>query len=149
MPSGSGLEEAANALVFAGLPKRFGLAIVDGRAPDPAVTDEFAATRSSSRRPGPSFGDRRPVGDSRGGGRGRRLRSGGPATPVVDATLVAVLDGPAELQNDYGLAIFPAALLDAADMGVSATQMGVALTPGSTIDDSASSTSWTTPRSSG
>ena len=136
VPSGSGLEEAANALVFAGPPNALGLAIVDGRAPDPAVTDEFAATRSFVEATGAALGDRFdlwviPAAAAEDAG----FEAEDQATPVVDATLVAVLDGPAELQNDYGLAIFPAALLDAADMGVSATQMGVALTPGSTIDD--------------
>jgi ABC-type lipoprotein release transport system permease subunit len=136
VPSGSGLEEAANAIVFAGPPNALGLAIVDGRAPDPAVAREFAATRSFVESTGAELGDRFvlwviPAAAAEVAG----FEAEDQATPVVDATLVAVLDGPSELQNDYGLAMFPMALLDAADMGVAATQMGVALTPGSTLDD--------------
>ena len=135
VPQGAGLEEATNALVFAGSHAAFGTALVDGREPDPAAPDEFAATRSFVRATGASLGDRFdlwviPQGPADVSG----FDAADQATRLLRGTLVGIVDGPSELQDGYPLVAFPAGVLDlrdVGDVGVSATVNVVSLEPGS------------------
>lgn len=43
--------------------------------------------------------------------------------------------GTADLQDDYGLSVFPSSLLDEGDIGISATQTALRLVPGATLDE--------------
>lgn len=58
-----------------------------------------------------------------------------PAGPTMPATLVGIIDGPSELQDPYPIAVFPAALLDAGDVGVASSVRLVALAGQATIDE--------------
>ena len=136
VPSGGGLDEVVDALVFAGVPDSLGTTVVDGRAPDPGSTDEFAATRPFMEATGAQLGDRfdlwaipQAAADAAG------FDAAAAATRIGDAALVGVLDGPAVLQDPSPLAVFPTGLLDAGDVGVAATHTAVSLAPGSTVDD--------------
>lgn len=136
VPEGAGLDQIVEALVFAGVPDALGTAIVDGRAPDPASTDEFAATRSFVETTGAALGDHFDLWViPQEGADVAGFDAADQAVPMADATLVGVLDGPAELQDGYPLTIFPTGLLDAGDVGVAATQTIVSLSPGSTVGD--------------
>ena len=134
VPRGSGLDEATDALVFAGSQGAFGTRLVEGREPDPQTRREFAATRSFVDATHASLGDRFdlwviPPGPAERLG----YDAADQAVRKVTGTLVGVLDGPSELQDGYALTVFPSILLDDGDVGISATQSIVSLTPGSTI----------------
>ncbi len=58
-----------------------------------------------------------------------------PAGPTVTATLVGVIDGAADLQDGYTISLFPPALLELGDVGLSGAQSAVGLAPGATTDD--------------
>lgn len=136
VPRGAGLEEAADALVFAGSHTAFGTALVDGREPDPAAPDEFAATRSFVRATGASLGDRVdlwviPQGPADASG----FDAADQATRLLRGTLVGIVDGPSELQDGSPLVAFPAGVLDLGDVGIAATVNVVSLEPGATVDD--------------
>jgi ABC-type lipoprotein release transport system permease subunit len=136
VPQGAGLDETADALVFAGSQASFGTTVVEGREPDPAAPDEFAATRSFVWATGASLGDRFdlwviPQGPADTSG----FDAADHAVRLLRGTLVGVVDGPAELQDGYPLVAFPAGVLDLGDVGVAATHSVVSLEPGSTIDD--------------
>jgi hypothetical protein len=136
VPSGGGPDEITDALVFAGAPEALATTVVAGRAPDPTTTDEFVGTRGFTESTGAALGDRfdlfvipQAAADSAG------FDAATEAVPVATATLVGVVDGANMLQDPTGIAVFPAALLDNPDVGVSSTQTAVALAPGSTQDD--------------
>lgn len=131
-----GADESVNALVFAGSEAAFGTRLVEGREPDAAAPGEFAATRSFVASAHASLGDRFdlrviPQGPADALG----FDAGSQAVRLLRGTLVGVIDGPSELQDGYALTIFPVAVLDAGDVGISATQSVVSLTPGSTVHD--------------
>jgi hypothetical protein len=65
----------------------------------------------------------------------RGFDAGVPAGPVLNGTLVGVIDGPSDLESNYDVALFPHTLLDQGDVGVAATVGVASLTPGSTVSD--------------
>jgi putative ABC transport system permease protein len=133
VPEGSGPDEAVDALVFAGSHVAFGMRLVEGRKPDPVAPAEFAATRSFVESTDASLGERFdllviPQGPADAFGFDAQEQ----AVRMPGATLVGVIDGPSELEDSSPLTLFPETLLSAGDVGVSATQIAVSLTPGST-----------------
>ena len=131
-----GRTDGANTLVFAGSQSAFGTRLVDGREPDPAAPDEFAATRSFVESNHASLGDHFDLSViPQGSADALGFDAGEQAVRLLRGTLVGVIDGPSELQDGYALAIFPVTLLDAGDVGISATQSVVSLAPGSTVRD--------------
>ena len=135
-PSGGGVDELLDALVFAGSSDALATTLVEGRAPDPTATDEFVGTRGFAEATGAALGDRfdlfaipQAAADAAG------FDAAGEAVKIGTATLVGVMDGANVLQDPTGLAVFPSALLDNPDVGVSSTQTAVALAPGATQDD--------------
>lgn len=136
VPQGNGLEETSDALVFAGSHAALGTTVVEGREPDPAAPDEFAATRSFVGATGASLGDRFdlwviPQGPADASG----FAAADQVTRLLRGTLVGIVDGPSELQDGYPLTVFPARVLELGDVGVAATQNVVSLAPGATLDD--------------
>jgi hypothetical protein len=131
-------DQQADALVFVGTPEAVGTRVVEGRSPDADHPGEFLASRSFMTGTGAELGDEfhlitltQEQGDTSG------FDTDEPAGPSLDATLVGVIAGPGDdLDGDgYAIALFPSALLDVGDIGVSGSQAAVALAPGATIDD--------------
>ena len=59
----------------------------------------------------------------------------GPDLPTLTVTLVGIIGGPAELQDEFPLGVFPLALLDDEPIGVSASQSLVTLADGADLSD--------------
>ncbi len=123
-------------LVFAGSQASFGTVVVAGREPDPQNPAEFVATKSFLERSGSQLGTQLdlwviPSGPAHDQG----FDAHGQAYRLLTATLVGVIDGPAQLQDGDPVAAFPASLLSAGDVGISATISNVTLAPGATIED--------------
>lgn len=132
---GEGDDGPADVLVFAGSATAFGDRLVDGRQAAPDRPGEFVATRSFLDSTGADLGATfRLLTFTAAQGRDQGFDAQ-PEGPTFDATLVGVLDGPAGLSDDYALALFPSSLLDAGDIGISASIASVVLEPGSGIDD--------------
>ncbi len=128
--------EPVEGFVFAGSPRAFGARVIDGREPQRAAPGEFVATRSWLSQVGARLGDRFRVltitqdqADERG------FDAIDPEAPTLPATLVGVIDGPNELQDETPLALFGEALLHAGDVGLSSSVGVVALGPGANVDD--------------
>jgi hypothetical protein len=128
--------EIIEGFVFAGSHRAFGARVADGREPDPAAPGEFVATRSWLSEAGAQLGDQFQVltitqdqADELG------FDVPAPEGPTLPATLVGVIDGPNELQDETPLALFGEALLDEGDVGVASSVGVVALGPGTTVDD--------------
>jgi hypothetical protein len=133
---GGSRDDGIDGLVFAGSPAAVGTRLVDGREPDPAAPGEFVATRSFVASAGASLGDTFelwviPQGPAASSG----FDAADQAIPLLTATLVGVADGLSELSDGTPMAVFPVTLLDAGDVGISATQSVVSLAPGATVDD--------------
>jgi hypothetical protein len=139
LPTGSSPAEGddpVDAIVFAGSPAAIGTRVVEGREPRRAMPGEFVATRSMVEAAHLTLGQRFdlwviPAGPAETSG----FDAADQAAPLIGATLVGVVDGPSELQDGSSVAVFPEALLDAGDVGISATEMAVALAPGASISD--------------
>jgi putative ABC transport system permease protein len=133
---GTGEDEPVEALTFAGSHTAFGERVTGGREPERSAPGECVATSSWLSLTGARLGDQftlvtitQEQADERG------FDVAEPEGPTLPATLVGVIDGPVELQGPTPIALFPPALLDAGDVGVSATVGVVSLEPGSTLDD--------------
>ena len=136
-PEGTKQGSEADALVFAGSHRALGMRLVAGRDPDPATRTEFVATRSFVETKGVALGAKFNVltisqeqADAAGfdafGTEGAARRS-------LEAVLVGVSDGPAELNEPMPLAVLPTSLLDDPDIRVAATIMSVRLRAGTDL----------------
>jgi hypothetical protein len=131
-----GGDEQLDTLVFAGSLAALGDRLVDGRVPNPSAPGEFVATKSFVKAAKAALGDEftlititQEQADESG------FDVAEPGGPTLAATLVGVIDGPAELQDDYALTAFPATLLDQGDVGIAASVGAIDLEPGATLDD--------------
>ena len=125
-----------DALVFLGTSAASGVRLVEGREPDPDNPTEFAASRTFVEQSGARLGDSfelvtltQEQADLVG------FDAETPAGPTSPATLVGVFDGATELQDNYSYVVFPTSLVELGDIGLSATQISVALQPGRTTAD--------------
>lgn len=132
---GMGEADVIEGLVFAGSQEAFGARVIDGREPDRTAPGEFVATASWLTEAGATLGDQFQVLTVSQ----EQADAGGfdaePEGPTVPATLIGVIDGPNELQDETPLALFPVTLLDAGEVGVASSVGLMALEPGATIDD--------------
>jgi hypothetical protein len=126
----------AQALIFAGSIGPLGARLVQGRLPEPTRPDEFVVTRNFFRHIHAHLGDHLDLvtftqaqADASG------FDAQNPAGPKIRGTLVGVIDGPSDLDDNSQLALFPRSLLDQGDIGTSGTVVVAALTPGSTMAD--------------
>ncbi|HEX7275752.1 MAG TPA: ABC transporter permease, partial [Acidimicrobiales bacterium] len=131
-PSG----EPIDALVFSGTHRAIGARVVAGREPDPGQVGELVMTRHVGA-PGFDVGTRFDLvtltqEQAEEGGYEGFVQ--GPKGPTVDAVLVGIIDGPAELNDPEfaALVIAPPALLDL-DVGGAITVMSVRLRPGTDL----------------
>ena len=128
--------EALDGLVFVGGQGAFGTRLVEGHLPDDAHPSQFAATRDLADAAGLQLGDHLDLLTFTADQAAAAGFATDPAGPVIDATLVGVLDGPGVLNGDFGgVTLFPASLLDEGDIGIAATVGNVDLRPGATIGD--------------
>jgi putative ABC transport system permease protein len=128
--------DPVEALTFAGSHRAFGARVTDGREPERSTPGEFVATSSWLLLTGARLGDQFTLVTISQ----QQADEGGfdvadPEGPTLPATLVGVIEGPAELQDETPIALFPPSLLEVGDAGVSATVGLVSLEPGSTLDD--------------
>jgi putative ABC transport system permease protein len=119
------------ALVFSGSPPAIGMRLVSGRQTDPDIADEFVATQDFVDATNARIGDSFEIvtytqqqADSSG------FEEPTPEGPRLEATLVGVVDGPSQLNDDTPLAVVSAALLREPDVGVSQTFNAVDLRDG-------------------
>ncbi|HVE45617.1 MAG TPA: FtsX-like permease family protein [Acidimicrobiales bacterium] len=128
-----------DALVFTGSHRALGTRLTAGREPSPESRTEFVATRSFVDAKGVKLGARLDLftitqeqADTAGfdafGTEGAARRS-------LEAVLVGVVDGPAQLNDATPLAVMPISLLDDPDIGVASTIMAVELRAGTNRDD--------------
>ncbi len=129
-------EAPVQGFVFAGSLRAFGARVVDGREPDRAEAGEFVATRSWLATAGAEVGDRFQLltltqvqADEAG------FDVEEPAGPVLEATVVGVIESLSELQNEIPLTLFGTAVLDVGDVGVASTVGLVTLEPAATVGD--------------
>ena len=131
-----GDRELVDALVFAGSSEPLTIRVVEGRLPDPEVPTEFVVSRDFAEETGTRIGDRvRLVTVSTVTAEATGFAGGVPDGPSFEAELVGTVRGPAELQDDYMLAVFPGSLLAAGDIGVASTQHVIQLSDGSSQAD--------------
>jgi len=131
-----GDRELVDALVFAGSSEPLTMRVVEGRLPDPEVPTEFVVSRDFAEETGTRIGDRvRLVTVSTVTAEAAGFAGGVPDGPSFEAELVGTVRGPAELQDDYMLAVFPGSLLAAGDIGVASTQHVIQLSDGSSQAD--------------
>ncbi|MEO6318814.1 MAG: hypothetical protein ABIP36_08520 [Acidimicrobiales bacterium] len=128
--------EPIEGFVFAGSPRAFGARVIEGRPLDPAIPGGFVATRSWLTESKAQVGDRlRLLTITQAQADELGFDVAEPAGPTLPVTLVGVIDGPNELEDETPLALFPAALLDAGDVGLASSVGLVALAPSATLDD--------------
>ena len=124
----------ADAAVFAGSHRAVGSRLVAGRDPDPQSRTEFVATRSFIEANGVAVGarfDLMTISQEQADLAGFETAS---ARRRLEAVLVGVVDGPAELDDPTPLAVLPTSLLDDPGIGVATTIMSVRLRPGTDLD---------------
>jgi putative ABC transport system permease protein len=127
--------EPLDALVFTGSFAAGGLRLVSGRAPADASPEEFVATRSFATNQHASIGDQYQLvtlTQEQAATNGFSVLD--PQGPTLTARLVGVVDGPAELQESTPLVFFGHNLRDVGDIGLSQTNIAVALDPGVTLE---------------
>lgn len=136
--------EYVDSLVFAGSQDAFGTYLTEGVEPNPGVPGEFPAefrgefiaSQSFADSTGAELGDRfQLVTLTEEQARQSGFDNPNPGGPTITATVVGIITGTADIQDDYAIALFPPTLLDQGDIGISASQSTVRLTPGSTLDD--------------
>ena len=118
-------------LVFSGSPSVFDLRLVSGRQVDPDRDDEFVATQDFVDATDARFGDTFEIVtytqqqvDSSG------FDEPSPEGPRIEATLVGVVDGPSQLNDNTPIAVVSASLVQMPDVGVSATFNAIDLRDG-------------------
>lgn len=127
---------AVDAIAFAGSPAAVGADLVDGRAAERA--DEFVASEAFLEASGLSVGDEvrfDRISRERADELGFDAFAQGPDLPSLEATLVGVVGGPSELQDEFPFAVFPATLLDDEPIGVAASPGLVSLVDGAEVED--------------
>ena len=130
--------EFVDAIAFAGSPEALAAELIDGRFADPSRPDEFVASQSFVDTAGVAIGDELELARI---SREAAERSGfdafteGPDLPPLTVELVGIIGGPAELQDEFPLGVFPLALLDDEPIGVSASQSLVTLADGADLSD--------------
>jgi ABC-type lipoprotein release transport system permease subunit len=125
------------ALVFAGTEQAFGARIVAGRALDQGVDDEFVATRSFVAATGAAVGDKLQLYTitQEQAAAGDFGKAAIPTQPTLTATLVGVMDASALIEDPTPFVLFPKALIDRPEIGISSTMISVRLDDGT--DESA------------
>lgn len=125
--------------VFAGSHLAFGARVTGGRLPDEADPGQFVATPSWLAEARAEVGDLfevRTITQAQADEAGFDVSV--PAGPTLAATLVGVIDGPSELEDETPLALFGPALLDVGDeggVGVASSVGLVTLAPAATVED--------------
>ena len=133
-PGSSPLSE--DLVVFAGSATAIGERVGEGRAPASDRPNEFVLARSVFDSAKLKLGDHfRLVTFNAAQAKAKGFEAGEPEGLRLDATLVGVLDGPAQLQDGSAVAVFPGSLLNAGDVGTAITVASVGLAPGATIQD--------------
>ena len=130
--------EFVDAIAFAGSPEALAAELLDGRFADPTRPDEFVASQSFVDTAGVAIGDELELARiSREAAEelGFDAFTEGPDLPTLTVTLVGIIGGPAELQDEFPLGVFPLALLDDEPIGVSASQSLVTLADGADLSD--------------
>lgn len=126
----------AEGLVFAGSPRAVGMAIAEGREPDPRRPEEFVATRSFADVNGVALGatfDLVTLTQEQADRAGfEAFFTEEPQGPSDEVTLVGIVEGPGELDDPTPLAALVPSLLDRGP-GVATTIMSVGLSPGATL----------------
>ena len=127
-------EDFADAFVFVGSHESMGLQIVRGRAP--SAPTEFVASKTLWDVGGIALGDQFDVltftqatADAEGFGTHE------PDGPSFSGTLVGIVDGPALLDEETPVTMFPLSLLSTGDIGISQTSIAVRAEPGIDADD--------------
>lgn len=133
--SASGPADVVEGITFAGDVEALLSEVVEGRAFDVDTPGEFVASSSWIEVADAEIGDRFTlVTISR-----ESALAGGfdaePDGPTFEATLVGRIVGAAELQDEFPLAMFPASLIEGADIGTSASPMLVSLVDGFDLAD--------------
>lgn len=126
-----------DALVFAGSHRAIGTGLVSGREPDTGSDGEIVVSRTLADAEGAEVGARfdlvtltQEQADRAGF---EAFGAEGPKGPVLEAVVVGVVEGPAELNDPTPFAVVQPALLDDPDVGVSATIMSVKLRSGTDL----------------
>jgi hypothetical protein len=130
-------DETLDVLVFAGSAEATGDRVVAGREPDPGRRGEFVASNDYAEENGLSIGDTvhlftlTPEQAADTGFTGEDAPDG----PTLDGVLVGLIDGPADLSDPTGVAVFGTSLLDDARIGTSGSVHAVDLVDGASIDE--------------
>lgn len=130
VPASTG--EPADSLLFAGSAAASGATLIEGREPDPARPQDFAATTSFVDAVGAALGDHFQfvsLSQEQADRFGFALNEA-PLGPTFEATLVGVLAGNADgdpSQPVESLAVFPLTVLDGRDIPVRSSVMAVSL----------------------
>ena len=128
-----GAEDPVEAIAFVGDPRGIGTQVLDGRLPAEDAPDEFVATRLWTEVAGAEIGDRFQLVTITEAAALANGFDAEPDGPSLEATLVGVVGGAAELQDEFPLAVFPLRLLEEGPIGLSATQSLVALADGADL----------------
>jgi hypothetical protein len=131
-----GPDESLDGLVFAGSAEAVGDRLVAGRDPDPGRRGEFVASNDFAEENGLSIGDTvrlftlTPEQVDETG-----FSGSDPDGPTIDGVLVGLVDGPGDLSDPTGTAVFAPSLLDDARIGTSGSVHGIDLVDGASIDE--------------
>ena len=131
-----GPDEPFDGLVFAGAAEATGDRVIAGREPEPARRGEFVASKDLADENGLSIGDAvslvtlTPEQVAETG-----FTGGEPDGPTLDAVLVGLVDGPADLSEPTGTAVFDRSLIDDDPrIATSGSVFAIDLVDGATIE---------------
>ena len=131
-----GPDEPFDGLVFAGDAKATGDRVIAGREPEPARRGEFVASKDLADKNGLSIGEAvslvtlTPEQVAENG-----FIGGEPDGPTLDAVLVGLIDGPADLTEPTGIAVFDRSLIDDEPrIATSGSVFAIDLVDGATIE---------------
>jgi len=132
-----GADKPLEGYVFIGSSDALGQRVIEGRSPAADRIDEFVVSRTFASSFGAHVGDRftletftQAQADAQGF-EGQEPPAGFSET----ATIVGIEDGPSSLEDSTPTAVFPLALLDGHDIGLSATEIVATRRAGATLDD--------------
>jgi hypothetical protein len=130
------IDEPFDGLVFAGAAETTGDRVIAGREPDPARRGEFVASKDLADNYGLSIGDvvslvtLTPEQVAETG-----FTGGEPDGPTLDAVLVGLIDGPADLSDPTGTAMFDRSMIDDDPrIATSGSVFAIDLVDGATIE---------------
>jgi hypothetical protein len=133
--SPGGYDEILDGFVFAGTAEATGDRLVDGRDPETGRLGEFVASKDYAEENGLSIGDTVRLFTLTPERVAETGFTGEPDGPTIDGVLVGLVDGPADLSDPTGTAVFPAALLDDPRIGTSGSVHAVDLADGASLDE--------------